>query len=209
MSCGGTCIRSCACIGAIYTSRCTSPAEETRSEKLAALVVRFTTLFSGPLSSSSVSTRHVFARAGALATREYDSLNRIGRMIIMPWMRSSPGFWYVAPLFFFLFLFFFAPSSIRSERDAKFNLIRRTISLHSLSSVNSRFDRIIGGGGGEMKWKRNPVKFVSIRNFWFEQLRGWHGPLSLLPGQIKEQDFFTGANENPGISFSMVVDIRR
>lgn len=121
VSCGGTCIRSCACIGAIYTSRCTSPAEETRSEKLAALVVRFTTLFSGPLSSSSVSTRHVFARAGALATREYDSLNRIGRMIIMPWMRSSPGFWYVAPLFFFFFFSFLL--HLRSDRRGTRNLI--------------------------------------------------------------------------------------
>lgn len=66
--------------------------------------------------------------------------------------------------FFFLFLFFFAPSSIRSERDAKFNLIRRTISLHSLSSVNSRFDRIIGGGerrGNEMETKSGKVCFDS------------------------------------------------
>lgn len=136
MSCGGTCIRSCACIGAIYTSRCTSPAEETRSEKLAALVVRFTTLFSVPL-SSSVSTRHVFARASALATREYDSLNRIGRMIIIPWMRlSQPETSDTSLLFFFFFPF--APSSIQLEGETR-NLIGRNdddFDILSIFSVN-------------------------------------------------------------------------
>lgn len=137
MSCGGTCIRSCACIGAIYTSRCTSPAEETRSEKLAALVVRFTTLFSVPL-SSSVSTRHVFARASALATREYDSLNRIGRMIIIPWMRLSQPETSDTSLLFFFFFFPFAPSSIQLEGETR-NLIGRNdddFDILSIFSVN-------------------------------------------------------------------------
>lgn len=132
VSCGGTCIRSCACIGAIYTSRCTSPAEETRSEKLAALVVRFTTLFSVPL-SSSVSTRHVFARASALATREYDSLNRIGRMIIIPWMRlSQPETSDTSLLFFFFFFSFCSIFDPIGGRDAKFNWTERRRFRYSL-----------------------------------------------------------------------------
>lgn len=119
--------------------------EETRSEKLAALVVRFTTLFSVPL-SSSVSTRHVFARASALATREYDSLNRIGRMIIIPWTRLPTGdVWYLVPLFFFCFIF----DPLEGETR---NLIR--YSLDTLGWVNSRFlesQRWLGNDRNEIR----------------------------------------------------------